>query len=348
MINAVNNGKTFYESEKRNLASIQIWYLDDVENGYTKEIDPFGLIQKFEYHPDNCYCHFVFGLNVKQSDYETLSGLSSSVKNIKIYLSLISKKDDRVFDQYHKAVGVLSNSAITKKQYSVRAWSPIYQQYESIENLSNAKKISVLDRPGYMYLDNARITISRVSGDYIRIFSCGNVDIIYKKDESLGKGEFWLEGKKKEGGSESCKIDITDSDYENDKISISFYYSFNEETQSYDAKVCVNDDLEGKTITGTAVPSGIIQLALFGSTSESVKADATFKLYSLDTVWVDSYNKSVQRSITRNFVPFGAIGLQDECNVFLSNKDINDGAIITDTNYLNFKLNNKVGKEFTL
>ena len=96
------------------------------------------------------------------------------------------------------------------------------------------------------------------------------------------------------------------------------------------------------------MPSGIIQVALFGSTSESVKADATFKLYSLDTVWVDSYNKSVQRSITRNFVPFGAIGLQDECNVFLSNKDINDGAIITDTNYLNFKLNNKVGKEFTL
>lgn len=341
MINAVNNGKTFYNDGKRNLASIQIWYLDDVENGYTKEIDPFGLIQNFKYHPDNCYCHFVFGLNVKQSDYETISGSSSSVKNIKIYLSLISKKDDRVFDQYHKAVGVLSNSAITKKQYSVRAWSPIYQQYESIENLSNAKKISVISRTDYDFLETAVITISRVSGDYIRIFSCGNVDIIYES------GKFLLRGKIG-GNYSSVEITITDLDYENDKISISFHYRYNETTKKYDAKVFVNGS-ERESITETDVPyGGIIDLELFGSADASIQANATFKLYSLDTVWVDSYKDPTKRSITRNFVPFGAIGLQDECNVFLSNKDINDGAIITDKDYLNFKLNNKVGKEFTL
>ena len=339
MINAVNNGKTFYNDGKRNLASIQIWYLDDVENGYTKEIDPFGLIQKFEYHPDNCYCHFVFGLNVKQSDYETLSGSSSSVKNIKIYLSLISKKDDRVFDQYHKDVGVLSNSAITKKQYSVRSWSPIYQQYESIENLSNDKQITVSGTTtDYHFLDNAVITISRVSGDYIRIFSCGNVDIIYES------GKFLLRGKKG-GNYDSVSITITDSDYENDKISISFDYIYNGGT--YNAKVFVKGSQRAE-ITGTDVPDGgYINLQLFGSASNSTQdANATFKLYSLDTVWFYK-DGSQNNNIKRNFVPCEAVGLQDEkSNVFLLDKDRNDSVTIMDP--LDFKLNNKVGEEFTL
>ena len=338
MINAVNNGKTVFNDGK-DLASIQIWYLDDVENGYTKEIDPFGLIQKFEYHPDNCYCHFVFGLNVKQSDYETLIGSSSSVKNIKIYLSLISKKDDRVFDQYHKAVGVLSNSAITKKQYSVLSWSPIYQQYESIENLSNDKQITVSGTTtDYPFLDNAVITISRVSGD-IRIFSCGNVDIIYQS------GKFLLRGKI--GGTySSVPITITDSDYENDKISIYFYYLYKEGT--YDAYVYVKGSQRAE-ITGTDVPdAGIIYLNLFGSASNSTQdANATFKLYSLDTVWFYLDEDNLAHSITRNFVPCEAVGLQDEkSNVFLLDKDRNDSVTIMDP--LDFKLNNKVGKEFTL
>ena len=342
MINAVNNGKTFYNGGKRNLASIQIWYLDDVENGYTKEIDPFGLIQKFEYHPDNCYCHFVFGLNVKQSDYETLIGSSSSVKNIKIYLSLISKKDDRVFDKYHKAVGVLSNSAITKAKYSDQLWSPIYQQYESIENLSNAQEISVSHTTGSPSLYNAVIKISRVSGDYVRIFSCGNVDIIYKKDEVSGKGEFWLEGTTDENITVKSKITITDSDYENDKISISFDYIY--KAGKYDAKVFVKGSNRA-LIEGTAVPyNGTVYLKLFGSTSNSEQANATFKLYSLDT---SLYYSAVQ-PIKRNFVPCGAIGLQDASNVFLLDKDRNDRVIISYSDYLNFKLNNKVGKEFTL
>ncbi len=338
MINAVNNGKTFYKDGKRNLASIQIWYLDDVENGYTKEIDPFGLIQKFEYHPDNCYCHFVFGLNVKQSDYETLIGSSPSVKNIKIYLSLISKKDDRVFDQYHKAVGVLSNSAITKKQYSVRSWSPIYQQYESIENLSNDKQITVSGTTtDYPFLDNAVITISRISGDYIRIFSCGNVNIIYSS------GIFWLEGKIDEYNTEKYQITITDSDYENDKISISFEYIYNEGTKKYDANVYVKGS--NRASIKNTVPDGYVNLQLFGSASASIQAITTFKLYSLDTVWFYK-DGSQNNNITRNFVPCGAVGLQDESNIFLWDKDLNDMSQITFSS--DFKLNNKVGKEFTL
>ena len=337
MINAVNNGKTVFNDGK-NLASIQIWYLDDVENGYTKEIDPFGLIQKFEYHPDNCYCHFVFGLNVKQSDYETLIGSSSSVKNIKIYLSLINKKDDRVFDQYHKAIGVLSNSAITKQQYSFKLWSPIYQQYESIENLSNGKQITVSGTAtDYPFLDNAVITISRVSGDYIRIFSCGNVNIIYSS------GIFWLEGKTDEYSTEKHQITITDSDYENDKISISFKYIYNEGTKKYDAEVYIKGSIRA-SIENT-VPDGYVNLQLFGSAGASIQAITTFKLYSLDTVWFYK-DGSQNNNIKRNFVPCGAVGLQDESNVFLLDKDRNDRVIITD--YLNFKLNNKVGKEFTL
>ena len=337
MINAVNNGKTFYNYGNRDLASIQIWYLDDVENGYTKETDPFGLIQNFKYHPDNCYCHFVFGLNVKQSDYETPSGLS---KNIKIYLSLIMKKDDRVFDKYHKAIGVLSNSAITKEKYSIQAWSPVYQQYESIENLLNAQEISMYPTSNYPFLETATIKISRVSGDYIRIFSCGNVNIIYRG------GKFWLEGKTKDDYSAVYKINITDSDYENEKLSISFSYLFNETTQKYDAKVFVKGSKRAE-ITGTSVPAGgIVELKLFGSTSKSEQANATFKLYSLDTLWHGYDKESVKRSITRNFVPCEAIGLQDESNVFLLNKDLNERITITDP--LNFRLNNKVGKEFTL
>ena len=338
MINAVNNGKTFYNDGKRNLASIQIWYLDDVENGYTKEIDPFGLIQKFEYHPDNCYCHFVFGLNVKQSDYETLIGSSSSVKNIKIYLSLINKKDDRVFDKYHKAIGVLSNSAITKQQYSFKLWSPIYQQYESIENLSNDKQITVSGTTtDYPFLDNAVITISRVSGDYIRIFSCGNVNIIYSS------GIFWLEGKTGEYSTEKYQITITDSDYENDKISISFKYIYNEGTKKYDAEVYIKGS--NRASIENTVPDGYVNLQLFGSAGASIQAITTFKLYSLDTVWFYK-DGSQNNNIKRNFVPCGAVGLQDESNVFLLDKDRNDRVTITD--YLNFKLNNKVGKEFTL
>ena len=338
MINAVNNGKTFYNDGKRNLASIQIWYLDDVENGYTKEIDPFGLIQKFEYHPDNCYCHFVFGLNVKQSDYETTSDSSSSVKNIKIYLSLIGKKDDRVFDQYHKAVGVLSNSAITKKQYSVLSWSPIYQQYESIENLSNDKQITVSGTTtDYPFLDNAVITISRVSGDYIRIFSCGNINIIYSR------GIFWLEGKIDEYSTEKYQITITDSDYENDKISISFEYIYNEGTKKYDANVYVKGS--NRASIKNTVPDGYVNLKLFGSAGASIQAITTFKLYSLDTVWFYK-DGSQNNNIKRNFVPCGAVGLQDESNVFLWDKDLNDMSQITFSS--DFKLNNKVGEEFTL
>ena len=325
MINAVNNGKTVFNDGK-NLASIQIWYLDDVENGYTKEIDPFGLIQKFEYHPDNCYCHFVFGLNVKQSDYETLIGSSSSVKNIKIYLSLINKKDDRVFDQYHKAIGVLSNSAITKQQYSFKLWSPIYQQYESIENLSNGKQITVSGTAtDYPFLDNAVITISRVSGDYIRIFSCGNVNIIYSS------GIFWLEGKTDEYSTEKHQITITDSDYENDKISISFKYIYNEGTKKYDAEVYIKGSIRA-SIENT-VPDGYVNLQLFGSAGASIQAITTFKLYSLDTVWFYK-DGSQNNNIKRNFVPCGAVGLQDESNVFLLDKDRNDRVIITDYNGL--------------
>ena len=76
----------------------------------------------------------------------------------------------------------------------------------------------------------------------------------------------------------------------------------------------------------------------------SASSSETFKLYSLDT---SLYYSAVQ-PIKRNFVPCGAIGLQDASNVFLLDKDRNDRVIISYSDYLNFKLNNKVGKEFTL
>lgn len=161
-------------------------------------------------------------------------------------------------------------------------------------------------------------------------------------------GIFWLEGKIDEYNTEKYQITITDSDYEKDKISISFHYRYNETTKKYDANVYVKGSNRA-SIEKTAVPDGgYVNLRLFGSASNSTQdANATFKLYSLDTVWFYRDEDNVKHSITRNFVPCEAVGLQDEkSNVFLLNKDLNDSVTIMDPLY--FKLNNKVGKEFTL
>ena len=170
------------------------------------------------------------------------------------------------------------------------------------------------------------------------------MDIIYKKDEVSGKGEFWLEGTTDENITVKSKITITDSDYENDKISISFDYIY--KAGKYDAKVFVKGSNRA-LIEGTAVPyNGTVYLKLFGSTSNSEQANATFKLYSLDTVWFYK-DGSQEHNIKRNFVPCEAVGLQDEkSNVFLLDKDRNDSVTIMDP--LDFKLNNKVGEEVTL
>lgn len=79
------------------LKALSFWYLDDSESGYNISLDPIGYVQKFAYNPDNCYCHFVFGVNITDNFSR------------KIYLSMLKKKDLRVFDEYHQVIGESRN-----------------------------------------------------------------------------------------------------------------------------------------------------------------------------------------------------------------------------------------------
>ena len=79
------------------LKALSFWYLDDSQNGYTTAVDSMGYVSKFNYNPDNCYCHFVFGVNINDNFSR------------KIYLSMLKKKDLRVFDEYHKVIGESRN-----------------------------------------------------------------------------------------------------------------------------------------------------------------------------------------------------------------------------------------------
>ena len=93
------------------IKSLSYWYLDDFKNGYQKDIDNMGYISKFDYDPTNCYLHFVFGVNIPGEN--EIADIRSVPR--KIYLSLMTKKDLRVFDRYHQVVGKVENEAITRK-----------------------------------------------------------------------------------------------------------------------------------------------------------------------------------------------------------------------------------------
>ena len=79
------------------LKALSFWYLDDSQNGYTTSVDSMGYVSKFDYNPDNCYCHFVFGVNIDDNFSR------------KIYLSMLKKKDLRVFDEHHRVIGESKN-----------------------------------------------------------------------------------------------------------------------------------------------------------------------------------------------------------------------------------------------
>lgn len=93
------------------IKSLSYWYLDDFKNGYQKDIDNMGYISKFDYDPTNCYLHFVFGVNIPGADEV------ADIREVsrKIYLSLMTKKDLRVFDKYHQIAGKVENEASTRK-----------------------------------------------------------------------------------------------------------------------------------------------------------------------------------------------------------------------------------------
>ena len=93
------------------IKSLSYWYLDDFKNGYQKDIDNMGYISKFDYEPTNCYLHFVFGVNIPGEN--EIADIRSVPR--KIYLSLMTKKDLRVFDRYHQVVGKVENEANTRK-----------------------------------------------------------------------------------------------------------------------------------------------------------------------------------------------------------------------------------------
>lgn len=86
---------TSYSATK--LKALSFWYLDDFQNGYTIKTDSMGYLLSFDYNPDNCYCHFVFGVNIDDNFSR------------KIYLSMLKKKDLRVFDEYHQVIGESRN-----------------------------------------------------------------------------------------------------------------------------------------------------------------------------------------------------------------------------------------------
>lgn len=93
------------------IKSLSYWHLDDFKNGYQKDIDNMGYISKFDYDPTNCYLHFVFGVNIPGEN--EIADIRSVPR--KIYLSLMTKKDLRVFDRYHQVVGKVENEASTRK-----------------------------------------------------------------------------------------------------------------------------------------------------------------------------------------------------------------------------------------
>lgn len=79
------------------LKALSFWYLDDSQNGYTIKTDSMGYLLDFKYDPKDCYCHFVFGVNIDDNFSR------------KIYLSMLKKKDLRVFDEYHQVIGESRN-----------------------------------------------------------------------------------------------------------------------------------------------------------------------------------------------------------------------------------------------
>lgn len=93
------------------IKSLSYWYLDDFKNGYQKDIDNMGYISKFNYDPTNCYLHFVFGVNIPGADEV------ADIRKVsrKIYLSLMTKKDLRVFDKYHQIAGKVENEVLTEQ-----------------------------------------------------------------------------------------------------------------------------------------------------------------------------------------------------------------------------------------
>lgn len=93
------------------IKSLSYWYLDDFKNGYQKDIDNMGYISKFDYDPNDCYMHFVFGVNIpSETEVQSISQVPR-----KIYLSLMTKKDLRVFDKYNQVVGKVENEVVWNK-----------------------------------------------------------------------------------------------------------------------------------------------------------------------------------------------------------------------------------------
>lgn len=79
------------------LKALSFWYLDDSQNGYTIKMDSMGYLLDFKYDPKDCYCHFVLGVNITDNFSR------------KIYLSMLKKKDLRVFDEHHQVIGESKN-----------------------------------------------------------------------------------------------------------------------------------------------------------------------------------------------------------------------------------------------
>lgn len=79
-----------------NVKSVQYWYLDREDDTVNNEYS--GSYK------------FVFGVNVTESDY--------NAGYVKIYISEISSKDKRVFDEYHNEIGRLYNFATNQWNFA--------------------------------------------------------------------------------------------------------------------------------------------------------------------------------------------------------------------------------------
>ena len=99
--------------------SIQVWYLDNFDQQGNFRVDENDQITAENFKKGDQYFHFVFGVNLKHKEDGSFdeSFDENGTPCVKIYLSLLSSKDKRVFDKYHNEIGKIENYLGSDKPY---------------------------------------------------------------------------------------------------------------------------------------------------------------------------------------------------------------------------------------
>lgn len=112
-------------SIKASVKSVRYWYFD-YDAAYSKDYTNSEYM--LDYHPDQSGYHFVFGVNLTDSD-------RTNNDKLKIYITKTTHRDERVFDSVGRQIGSAHN-------YAGGDFDNMYQRYDETDNYKDFDTIS--------------------------------------------------------------------------------------------------------------------------------------------------------------------------------------------------------------